>query len=100
MILYSISSVTNKQTKYIFDRPCGNGKPKLSSDDGGSSFLSSLVGKTGPFGGYFESLYARPSKSTTPEQTNMNFFTSFTFLTTLAVMGSQNCHLMMVVVAS
>ena len=36
---------------YIFHCPCGNGKPKLSSDDGGGSFLSSLVGKTGPLCG-------------------------------------------------
>ena len=56
-----------------------NGKPKLSSDGGCGSFLLSLVRKTGPFGGYCENLYARFSKSTTPDQTNMKFCLFYIF---------------------
>ena len=36
-----------ENARYNFDCPDSNGKPKLSSDDGGGSFLSSLVGNTG-----------------------------------------------------
>ena len=36
--------VTKKEKSHL---GLGNGKPKLSSDDGGGSFLSSLVGNTG-----------------------------------------------------
>ena len=40
--------VTKKEKSHL---GLGNGKPKLSSDDGGGSFLLSLVRKNGPSGG-------------------------------------------------